>query len=78
MFIDFRNISVREKDQLVAFHMRPEWGLNPQPRYVPWPGIELAIFQCTGRCSNKLSDSSQGSASSFLNLTIKFSFILIV
>ena len=35
MFIDFRNISVREKDQLVAFHMRPEWGLNPQPRYVP-------------------------------------------
>ena len=52
MFMDFRkrkeggkserkrNIDVREKHPLVAFHMCPYWGSNRQPRYVSWPGIE--------------------------------------
>ena len=49
MFIDFREqeeggerdregekkINVREKHRLVAFHTDPDWGSNPQPRYVP-------------------------------------------
>ena len=29
------NINVREKYRLVAPHMHPDWGLNPQPRHVP-------------------------------------------
>ena len=34
--IDVReNISVREKHQLAATPMCPNWGLNFQPRYVP-------------------------------------------
>ena len=28
-----KNIGVREKDQLVASHLCPDWLLNPQPRY---------------------------------------------
>ena len=30
-----RNINVKEKHQLVVYHMRPDQGLNPQPRYAP-------------------------------------------
>ena len=30
-----RNMDVREKYQLVASHMCPYWGLNPQPRMCP-------------------------------------------
>ena len=51
--------SIREKHQLIASHAHPEQGshmpglgiiraldqgLNPQLRYVSWPGIEPAIF----------------------------------
>ena len=39
-----RNIDVREKHQLVASHMHPNRGSNPQPRYMPWPGIKPAAF----------------------------------
>ena len=46
---------VREKPQLVAFHMHPRRGLSLQPRYVPWLGIKPAAFWCTGWCSNQLS-----------------------
>ena len=42
-----RTIDVREKPWLVASHppqieecMYPDWGSNPQPRCVPWPGIK--------------------------------------
>ena len=35
-----RSIKMREKHQLVAFYTCPDWGLNLQPRYVPWQGIE--------------------------------------
>lgn len=24
----------------------PDWGLNPQPKYVPWPGIEPETLRC--------------------------------
>ena len=60
MFIDFRerererererarNINVRQKHLLVASHMCPNQGLNPQPRYVLWLGIELPTFWCMG------------------------------
>ena len=34
-----------EKHQcVVASHTSPHWGLSPQPRRVPWPGIELVTF----------------------------------
>ena len=29
----------------------PYWGPGPQPRYVPWPGIELVTPWSKGRCS---------------------------
>ena len=43
----------REKHQLVASGKRPAWGLNPQPRHVPWPGNEPATFRFIGQCSNQ-------------------------
>ena len=55
-----KEVDVREKHRLVASHTRHNWGLNPQPRYVPWPGIEPPTFWCTGWCSNQLSHTSQG------------------
>ena len=45
----------RKKHWLVASHMCPDWWLNPQPRYVPWLGIEPSIFWYMGLCANKLS-----------------------
>ena len=45
----------REKHQMVASHMHPDWGSNPQPRYVPWPGMKPASCWCMGWCSNQLS-----------------------
>ena len=44
-----------EKRWLFASHAYPEWGLNPQTRYMPWLGVKPATFWCTGRCSNHLS-----------------------
>ena len=45
----------REKHESVASHMRPNRTSNPQPRYVPWLGIEPAHFWCMGWCSNQPS-----------------------
>ena len=39
-----RSINEREKYWWIASHMHPYQGLNMQPRYVPWPGIEPATF----------------------------------
>ena len=39
-----RDISVRKKCQWVASHTLSYWGLNSQPRHVPWPGIEPPTF----------------------------------
>ena len=44
-----RNIDVREKHQLAASQTCPDRILNPQPRHVPWPGIELATFWFAGQ-----------------------------
>ena len=30
-----KHINVSEKHRLVAFQMRADWALNPQPSYVP-------------------------------------------
>ena len=37
-------------------------GTDPQPRHVPWPGIELVTFRFMGRHSNQLSHTNQGTA----------------
>ena len=55
-----RNIDGKEKHQLVASLMCPDWGLNPQPRHVPWPGLKPMTFQFIGQCPNQLSHTSQG------------------
>ena len=51
MFIDFTERGsekekhhVTEKHRLAASHTSHKWGLNPQSRHVPRPGIEPAIF----------------------------------
>ena len=49
----------REKHQLIASRMHPNWGLKPQPRHVPEPGIESTTFQFTGQCFNQLSHTNQ-------------------
>ena len=43
-----RNIDVREEHWLLASCMCPNWGINPQPRHVPWPGIKPMTFWFTG------------------------------
>ena len=49
-----REIDVREKHQSIASYMYPDWGLNLQPRYVPWQRIKTITFLCTGWLSNQL------------------------
>ena len=57
MLSDFRegNMDVREKHWSVAFHTRPDRGLNLQPIYVLWRGNRPTAFQFMGWCSNRLS-----------------------
>ena len=55
-----RNISVREKHQSDASCMRPNWGPNPQPRHVLWPGIKLATFCFVQPHPTQLSHTGQG------------------
>ena len=40
--------------------MCPDLGLNPQPRHMPWLGIESKTVWFTGWCSNPLRHTSQG------------------
>ena len=56
IFIDFGEKGrEREREkQSVASCTRPNWGLNLQPRYVSWPGIEPAAFWCIGQHTNWL------------------------
>ena len=39
-----KETSMWEKHQSAVSCTRPNWGLNLQSRYVPWPGIELVTF----------------------------------
>ena len=61
-----RNIGVREIHQLVASYTHPHQGLNPQPRHVPWPGIEPQPFLVC-HMTAKLWHTSQGHFISFFN-----------
>ena len=56
-----RNIDVKEKHQLIASHMCPDWGLNLQPRYVPWPRNKPMTFWYMKRCSSQLSHPARTS-----------------
>ena len=44
------NISVQEKHPLVASHTPLSWRPGPQPRCVPWLGIELEMCGFAGWC----------------------------
>ena len=48
--------------------MRRIWGLNLQPRYVPWLGLKPTTFCYIGRCSKQLSDRPGQGHSLFLIL----------
>ena len=50
-----KNINVREKHQLAASHKCPNWGLNPQPRYVPQLGIETTYDTQPGGVASSLN-----------------------
>ena len=57
---------VRERERLIGcIHMCPDWGSNPQPRYMPWLGIKSTTFWCIGWCSNQLSHTNQAFQSVF-------------
>ena len=45
----------RERERSIASRMLPNQGWNPQPRYVPWLGIESVTFWCTRQLSNQLN-----------------------
>ena len=48
--IAVRNTDVRGKHWLGSSSMWPDWGLNLQPRFVPWLRIEPVSFYCMGGC----------------------------
>ena len=62
---------MREKHGSVASHMHPDWGPNPQPRYVPWRGIKPVTFQSAGWCSNPLSHTGQDYFILFFNYNLQ-------
>ena len=49
-----------EKHWSVASLMHPKQGLNPQPRYVPWQGIEPMNFWFIRQHYNELSPTQPG------------------
>lgn len=49
------------------------WGLNPQSRCVPWPGIELKTLWCTERCFNQLSQSYPAGVKRNIFISLYFS-----
>ena len=70
-----RGIHMREQHGLVASHMCSDWGLNPQPRHVPWLGIKPSAFWYMGRCSLK---STEPSGEDFLDLSITLEAVQIL
>ena len=48
MFIDFRERENKREEERNIDWLPPIHALNPQPRYVPLPGIELSAFWCLG------------------------------
>ena len=70
-----KNICVRERHCMVAFHVHPDWGLKLQPRYQPWLGIKPLAFWCTGQCCNHLRHTGQDLKNS-LNFTYSYLYIV--
>ena len=54
------SFNVREKHPSVASHTCTNRGLYPQPRCMPWLGIEPRSFRCKELCSNQVSHTGQG------------------
>ena len=65
-----RSINVKEKHQSVASCMCRDQGPNPQLRHVPWLRIESTALWFTGRCSNQLSHTGQGSLCVYFNSSL--------
>lgn len=55
-------MDVGKKQRSVALRVRPDWRWNPQPRYVPCPGIAPAALVC-GRRSRRAA--GQGASQVF-------------
>ena len=48
----------------------PKWGPGPQPRHVPWLGIEWATFQLTGQRSIHWATPARAKNADFLFLIL--------
>ena len=66
-----RNIDVRGKHQLVASCTYPDWGPNPQPRHVPWLGMEPVTFCFVGWCPTNWSMMVRAEGHFWMRLTFK-------
>ena len=64
------DIHLREKHLLVASHMHPDWGWNPQPRYLPRLGMKPANFLGTGCSCNQLSHLAGAYLCTFKNICV--------
>ena len=57
----------RETSMCGCFSCVPHWGPGPQPRHVPWLGIQLAILWFTGRCSIRWATPARAGDTFFRN-----------
>ena len=70
---------MREKHQLVASNTHSDQGLNPGPKYMPWPWIELESSQFMGQCSIHPTEPHwQGRPNGFEDTLSYFKFLLIL
>ena len=61
-----KQTDVREDYRSVASHTHPNQRWNPQPRYVPWPGIKPTIFLVYGSMVQPTEPQGQGGRLTFL------------
>ena len=40
--------------------MQPDWGMDAQPKFVPWPGMEPVTFPFAWTVPSELSHTHQG------------------
>lgn len=62
----------RNINQLPPLYTPTNWGIQKQPRYVPWPRIQPAPLWCEGLHCNQLSHLARATFNTFLRNTTYF------